>query len=725
MECRASDPIPGEVLCGVQPGSFCLRVVRQTLPGSIPGSHGSDSRPLTLRRKAVSTEPLSRKVVWPDKCYCTGVHVASIVEMLNASPAATRPASLAQVADQPPQTFKESLLAASRASSDTGSGHEDVTRTGRRQNPAPEDAKSPHATLHSSVVLLPAPPQQTVQKLVPPAQQLPILDPAPVVPLQLPPAGAGESPQAATVPVDPTLDSAVLKSPPVGSNINQPAVAKSDNISTTHVQKQGDPLQAASMLPSVGYESQAATNLSTAVLNPPSNTVPGDAAESTPGVVPGVAQSVVQSVAQRVTQSVTSSPVALSVSSALQPPHPDVAPTLVRVTPGKGVSDTVANAVPDVTPRVAPIEVPDVVQHSASPLTAGSSLDATPVPISHGAVSGSAKGDVAPQSSLISANQANPPAASPNADGLATVPSAPDATAGQLVALIQPDSGLIGPAQAGASGVSMAAAKPSDVAVVNSKDGVSNSINDVTGLKQHAQSASTQASSQPVSQETSPSGDQSQGGASQQGQNAATAQLNFPNHTIAAGDHAQNPGVAVLSQAAPAPAGVSDHTAKTPQTAPPATIVLPQAVPVINTAKLIQSMGQSEMRVGMRSTDFGNISISTSATRDLISAQISLEHGELARTLATHLPEMQAKFGGNQAMNVRIDLNGQPAGQGAGTSAGMSNGSADQSRGDRQQRSSGPSRQSDEGFAGQLNSIPAAVLPSVESRLDPRLDIRV
>jgi hypothetical protein len=339
-------------------------------------------------------------------------------------------------------------------------------------------------------------------------------------------------------------------------------------------------------------------------------------------------------------------------------------------------------------------------------------------------VTGSAKGDVAPKSSLISAKQANPPAAPPNPDGLATVPSAPDATVDQLVALIQPGNGLIGSAQAGTSGVSLAVApKHSDVAVVNSKDGVSNSINDVTGLKQHAQSAFAQASSQPVSQDTSPSGDQSQGGASQQGQNAATAQLNFPNHTIAAVDHAQNPGVAVLSQVAPAPAGVSDHAAKTPQTAPPATIVLPQAVPVINTAKLIQSMGQSEMRVGMRSTDFGNISISTSATRDLISARISLDHGELARTLATHLPEMQAKFGGNQAMNVRIDMNGQPAGQSAGTSAGLSNGSEDQSRGDRQQRSSGTSSQSGEGFTGRLNSIPTAVLPSAESRLDARLDI--
>ncbi len=237
---------------------------------------------------------------------------------------------------------------------------------------------------------------------------------------------------------------------------------------------------------------------------------------------------------------------------------------------------------------------------------------------------------------------------------------------------------------------------------------------------------SAPAPSQPVSQDSSPSGDQSQGSASQQGQSAATAQLSVPNHTIAGVDHTQNPGTAVLSPSAPALAGASDHTAKTPQTAAPAPIVVPQPVPVINTARLIQSMGQSEMRVGMRSTDFGNISISTSATRDLISAQISLDHGELARTLATHLPEMQAKFGGNQAMNVRIDMNGQqPSGQSTGTSAGMSNGSADQSRGDRQQQGSGTSRQSGEVFAGQLNSIPTAVLPSAESRLDVRLDIRV
>jgi hypothetical protein len=148
-------------------------------------------------------------------------------------------------------------------------------------------------------------------------------------------------------------------------------------------------------------------------------------------------------------------------------------------------------------------------------------------------------------------------------------------------------------------------------------------------------------------------------------------------------------------------------------------------VPVINTAKLIQSMGQSEMRVGMRSNDFGNISISTSATRDLISAQISLEHGELARTLAVHLPEMQARLGGSQAVDVRIDMNGQATGHGAGTSPGTSSGSADGSRADRQQKGGATSSQPGAGFTGQGNSIAAAGLPLGDGRPDVRLDIRV
>jgi hypothetical protein len=289
---------------------------------------------------------------------------------------------------------------------------------------------------------------------------------------------------------------------------------------------------------------------------------------------------------------------------------------------------------------------------------------------------------------------------------------------------MQQGGGLLVAAQPPASGATPAAVeKPSVTAVANGKDGNS-VINDTTGLKQHAQVASDQSGSQTGSQGTGTFGDQSQAGAPQEGQSAVPAQVNFANHIIGAVDHTQNAGVAAPLQTAPTLAGVTGHTAKTPDNAP-ATIVLPQALPVINTAKLIQSMGQSEMRVGMRSNDFGNISISTSATRDLISAQISLEHGELARTLALHLPEMQARLGGSQAMDVRIDMNGQATGQGTGTSPGMSSGSADGSRGDRQQKGGATSGQSGDGSTRQGSSIAAAGLPLGEGRLDVRLDIRV
>jgi hypothetical protein len=86
---------------------------------------------------------------------------------------------------------------------------------------------------------------------------------------------------------------------------------------------------------------------------------------------------------------------------------------------------------------------------------------------------------------------------------------------------------------------------------------------------------------------------------------------------------------------------------------------------------------------------------------------------------------MQARLGGNQAVDVRIDMNGQAMGQGAGTSPGMTNGSPDQSRGDRQQKRGATSSQSADGFAGLGSPIAAAGLPSGEGRIDARLDIRV
>jgi hypothetical protein len=150
------------------------------------------------------------------------------------------------------------------------------------------------------------------------------------------------------------------------------------------------------------------------------------------------------------------------------------------------------------------------------------------------------------------------------------------------------------------------------------------------------------------------------------------------------------------------------------------------ASPVINSAKLIQSMGQSEMRVGMRSNEFGSISITTSSTRELVSAQISLDHGELAKTLATHLPEMQASLGGNQPASVRIDLNGAAGGQNAGMSGSMAQDSTDSSRGGRQQGSTTASSfYAGRGANDRQSSVVSAGMGSGDGMASARLDIRI
>jgi hypothetical protein len=332
------------------------------------------------------------------------------------------------------------------------------------------------------------------------------------------------------------------------------------------------------------------------------------------------------------------------------------------------------------------------------------------------ALNASAKEVVASALSTGSTVQANPPAAAPNQSLAATTISVSGGTADQLVALPQPAWSL-GTSVAGASSLkSSPVAKSQATASNNGKD----ASTDQTGLKQHAQSAS-EGGSKTSSQDATSSGDQNQGGNTSQAQNTAPISMNFASHSTTAIAQAQNTATASPPQASPTPASTAGIAAKTTDNTAPASTTAPQALPVINTAKLIQSIGQSEMRVGMRSNEFGSISISTSATRDSISAQISLDHGELAKTLAVHLPEMQARLGGNQAMDVRIDMNGAGTRQGSGTSDSMANGSSDQSRSGRQQAGNAAASYSGNNVAEQQLPPAAAAITTGYTRLDIRV----
>ncbi len=582
--------------------------------------------------------------------------------MLLPQSASTRPTA-AQVSNQSPQTFGESLLAVSKASS--GANSEGSNKSGRRQKSVPEDAKPLGSVLHGRAVQ-PAPSPQTGPQQVLVAQPTPLPDPG-LIPAQLLSAGSlptGASTIAASQPVSGTREAGLSG---IESNTSLPTVLNSNSVPSPDSQSAKGPALPAQ---------QTETGISTAV----TNGVPNKAA--TIATVPNAGPNAVPG----------------EISSA------------------NGDSGSIPKTVPDPAANSARNSTSDAVLPGIS----NAPMNPNPLPVAHVALNSSARGDVAAKSTPATTGEDNPTTTTPDSSGFATGVGVPGDTANQLIALMQPAGALLVKGQAASSLGPVTEAKSSITDSINGKDGVKNTVNEAIGSKQNTPSAPEQAGSQTGSQGTATSGDQSQSGPAQQGQSVAPAQMNIANHTIAAIDHGQNTSIASALQAAPTPAGIPGHSAKTPEAAAPASITVPQELPAINTAKLIQSVGQSAMRVGMRSDDFGNISISTSATRDLISAQISLDHGELARTLAAHLPEMQARFGGNHAMDVRIDMNGQ----GAGTSAGMSNGSADESRAGRQQRSGTPSSHPVNGFAEQGRSLAAAAIPSGDSSLDARLDIR-
>lgn len=77
----------------------------------------------------------------------------------------------------------------------------------------------------------------------------------------------------------------------------------------------------------------------------------------------------------------------------------------------------------------------------------------------------------------------------------------------------------------------------------------------------------------------------------------------------------------------------------------------------ISAARLIQSIGSTEMRVGMNSAEFGEVSIRTSVAQQQMQTQISVNHGELGSALATHIPNLQAKLGSDYGLHATIEVN--------------------------------------------------------------------
>jgi hypothetical protein len=79
----------------------------------------------------------------------------------------------------------------------------------------------------------------------------------------------------------------------------------------------------------------------------------------------------------------------------------------------------------------------------------------------------------------------------------------------------------------------------------------------------------------------------------------------------------------------------------------------------INSAKVIQTMGETEMHVAMHSVEFGDISIRTALNQQQMVAQISLDHSDLSQAISSHLSTMQAKLGQEYGLQASIQISNQ------------------------------------------------------------------
>jgi len=91
---------------------------------------------------------------------------------------------------------------------------------------------------------------------------------------------------------------------------------------------------------------------------------------------------------------------------------------------------------------------------------------------------------------------------------------------------------------------------------------------------------------------------------------------------------------------------------------------------LLHSARLVERVGQTELRVGIQTGEFGNVDIRTSMGRNQFTAQISVERGELGKVLAAELPNLQNKLSEQRLPMANITLHNQSSGGSAGFGQG-------------------------------------------------------
>jgi hypothetical protein len=392
----------------------------------------------------------------------------------------------------------------------------------------------------------------------------------------------------------------------------------------------------------------------------------------------------------------TSSPLSATGNPCIAIGSPGIAKAISTVATG---SPVIGTGIPAMTTGISAIDSPASVKEVAPPIT---TLLAPTVPAQIDAPTGNVKDSAAlfttdlPPVVSASASQVHAPTGTPAA------PAIPTATA------------LTGmPATKGYRGT-LPARLTSPAGAIKTTG-----TQEATTATGHHKISATEDSTDASSSGTASDSDQSKSEASTQPLDTPSVQASFVPHV----GNIEQP-VAVIPNLAQAPTSGAATVPIAPGavTVPsPAQLAPPDAIsaPVVHSARLIQSIQQSDMRVGINSSEFGAISIHTSSSQGLVSSEITLGHAELAKAINAHLSAMQDKPGPVPALSVRVETSSSTG----GSSAGFSQGSQDQKQ---QQRSevSHPFNSRSTGSQPWMAETPPIAALS-QGALSGRLDIRV
>jgi flagellar hook-length control protein FliK len=84
---------------------------------------------------------------------------------------------------------------------------------------------------------------------------------------------------------------------------------------------------------------------------------------------------------------------------------------------------------------------------------------------------------------------------------------------------------------------------------------------------------------------------------------------------------------------------------------------------LVHSAKLVERIGEAELRLGIRAGEFGSVDIRTSMVRNQFTAEISTERGELGRAMAAELPSLQNRLNEQRVPVGNITLQNHAGGQ--------------------------------------------------------------